>query len=175
MRSYFMQTDRIGFSNWTSEDLPLANLLWGEPDVTRYICAKGKLTKQEIADRLLLEIKNQETKGVQYWPIFEKSTGELIGCCGARPFDKEKNSLEIGVHLRQEFWRRGIGSEALKAVIQYCFQERKVEKLFAGHHPKNDGSRKLLTSLSFVYIGDNFYAPTGLYHPSYELARINNM
>lgn len=172
MRLYFMQTERIGFSNWTKEDLPLANILWGEPDVTRYICAKGEFTKEEIANRLLLEIKNQETEGVQYWPIFEKSTRKLIGCCGARPFNKEPNCLEIGVHLRKQFWRRGFGSEAVKAVIQYCFNERKVDKLFAGHHPQNEGSSKLLTSLSFVYIGDNFYEPTGLYHPSYEMNRI---
>lgn len=45
----------------------------------------------------------------------------------------------------------------------------KVEKLFAGRNPQNTASKKKLNKLGFHYIGDEFYEPTGLYHPSYEL------
>lgn len=61
------------------------------------------------------------------------------------------------------------GSEAIAAVIKYAFTILGAEKLFAGHNPKNTASRQLLNRLGFAYIGDEFYAPTGLYHPSYEL------
>ena len=37
-RFSFMETQRIIFSYWNSDDLPLARLLWGDPQVTRYIC-----------------------------------------------------------------------------------------------------------------------------------------
>ena len=30
-------------------------------------------------------------------------------------------------------------------------------------------AQKILSKLGFHYIGDEFYEPTGLYHPSYEL------
>ena len=30
-KAYFLKTDRIGFSKWCDEDLPLAKLLWGDP------------------------------------------------------------------------------------------------------------------------------------------------
>ena len=55
-RDYFLQTERIGFSKWTDADLPLAHQLWGDPDVTRLICASGRFTPQEIADRLVREL-----------------------------------------------------------------------------------------------------------------------
>lgn len=54
-------------------------------------------------------------------------------------------------------------------MIEYAFTELNAVKLYAGHHPHNIGSRKLLVRLGFQYIGDNFYEPTGLYHPSYEM------
>lgn len=54
------------------------------------------------------------------------------------------------------------------AVMEYNFTFLRAQKLFAGHHPDNRRSRKLLDKLGFVYVGDEFYAPTGLYHPSYE-------
>lgn len=166
-RSCFMRTERIGFSRWTQEDLALARTLWGNEAVTRYICASGRFTEQDIRDRLQTEIANGTVHGVQYWPLFTLDTGELIGCCGLRPH--APGQYELGFHLRPQFWRQGYAAEAARAVIRYAFTELKAEKLVAGHNPRNEASRVLLPRLGFRSIGDRFYAPTGLYHPSYEL------
>ena len=42
MRKWFMETERIGFSKWKNTDIILATRLWGDPQVTRFICAAGK-------------------------------------------------------------------------------------------------------------------------------------
>ncbi|KPU44329.1 ribosomal-protein-S5-alanine N-acetyltransferase [Oxobacter pfennigii] len=164
-----METERIRFSKWTDDDFSLAVQLWGKEDVTRYICASGKFTEQDIQKRLNFEISNQKQFNVQYWPIFGTPVDELIGCCGLRPFKSEENSYEIGFHLRKKFWGQGYAFEAAASVIKYGFTIIKADKLFAGHHPQNMSSKKLLLRLGFKYIGDNFYEPTGLYHPSYEM------
>jgi len=164
-----MKTERIGFSNWSDCDFTLAHQLWGEKDVTKFICATGEFTENDIRNRLNIEICNGKDFHVQYWPIFEITTGELIGCCGVRPFKSKQHSYEIGFHLRKRYWGQGYAHEAAKAVIHYCFSKLNADKLFAGHHPHNVGSKKLLVRLGFQYIGDNFYEPTGLYHPSYEM------
>lgn len=166
-REFFMQTERIGFSKWQVDDLAFAEMLWGNQQVTQYICASGKLSMQDIKNRLNQEIAHGKSKSMEYWPIFEIITNKFIGCCGLRPY-KEKE-YEIGVHLLPEFWGRGYASESVVAVIKYAFTMLDAEKLFAGHNPKNTASRQLLNRLGFAYIGDQFYAPTGLYHPSYEL------
>lgn len=108
---------------------------------------------------------------MQYRPIFELPAEELIGCCGICPFDSETYSYEIGSHLRKKYWGMRSAFEAAKAVIDYSFDRLKADKLYAGHHPQNEASKKLLTKLGFQYIGKNYYEPTGLYHPSYELIR----
>lgn len=169
MREFFIKTNRIGFSKWNDSDLNLATQLWGDKEVTRFICATGIFTKQDILDRLETEIQNDKLFYIQYWPIFELSTEELIGCCGIRPFDSEARSYEIGFHLRKKYWGMGYASEAAKAVIDYSFDALKADKLYAGHHPQNEASKRLLTKLGFQYIGKNYYKPTGLYHPSYKL------
>ena len=166
-RDFFIKTSRIGFSIWKQEDIKLAELLWGDPDVTRFICASGHFSAKDIAARLEKEIDNNVKHQVQYWPIFELDSNELIGCCGLRPYDERK--YEIGFHLRPKFWGQGYAMEAAKAVIDYAFSVMKVEGLFAGHNPNNKASAKVLLKLGFWYIGDEFYEPTGLFHPSYEM------
>lgn len=180
-REIFLKTERLGFSKWHSDDIALAKSLWGNPEVTKYICASGVFTPAEISDRLQLEIRNEECYHVQYWPIFlldecgadenDKSNGDakLVGCCGLRPH--ESDAYEIGFHLRPEYWRHGYATEAAQAVISYAFTTLGTKKLFAGHNPNNTASKNLLNKLGFSYIGDEFYEPTGLYHPSYELLK----
>ena len=167
MRNYFLTTDRIGFSKWSQADYSLAELLWGNPEVTRYICAGGVFDKDAIMDRLQREISNDAAYQVQYWPIFELGQNELIGCCGLRPYDAR--TYEIGFHLRPEFWGQGYAVEAANAVIVYAFACLKTERLFAGHNPNNTASQRVLEKLGFRYTGDEYYEPTGLFHPSYEL------
>jgi len=168
VRNYFLETERIGFSRWTQNDYDLALLLLGDGLVTKYISKTGKFTEQEIMNRLHLEIENGEKFNVQYWPIFEKTTEEFIGCCGLRPYEIEERIYEIGFHLRHKYWGKGFASEAARATIQYSFDELNVTSLFAGHNPNNIDSKKILGKLGFQYCGDEFYEPTGLYHPSYK-------
>ena len=166
-RKFFLNTDRIGFSKWAQDDIELARLLWGNPEVTKYICASGVFSDDDIIRRLNTEIQNESVYQVQYWPIFELTTNALIGCCGLRP--RKAKEYEIGIHLCPEYWGRGYAEESANAVIEYAFCVLNAKKLFAGHNPDNSKSRKLLAKLGFTYIGDEYYEPTGLYHPSYEL------
>ncbi|MEY8338788.1 GNAT family N-acetyltransferase [Lachnospiraceae bacterium 62-35] len=166
-RTFFLTTHRIGFSKWSQNDIKLAELLWGNPQVTKFICADGRFSMEEIAKKLEKEVLNDLEYHIQYWPIWKLGADVLIGCCGLRPHDESR--YEIGVHLRPEFWRQGYAREAAMAVIDYAFTVLRADGLFAGHNPSNTASQKLLNKLGFTYIGDEFYAPTGLYHPSYEL------
>jgi len=70
--------------------------LWGDPRVTRYIDARGKLPVEAVQDRLALEIASLQENGVQYWPFFRQSTGEHVGCCGLRPYDLSANKYAKG-------------------------------------------------------------------------------
>ncbi|MBR6802065.1 MAG: GNAT family N-acetyltransferase [Eubacteriaceae bacterium] len=167
MRKYFLHTHRLSFGTWNHDDIPLARSLWGDKDVTKYISATGTFSEENILSRLSTEIKNYETYNIQYFPIFETATGDFIGCCGLRPYVDDDTTLEIGFHLKKEFWGKGFATEAATAMIKYAFETLNKEKLFAGHNPKNEASRKTLKKLGFIYTHDEFYAPTGLMHPSY--------
>jgi len=89
--------------------------------------------------------------------------------CGLRP--RSEGTYELGFHLRPKFWRQGYAVEAARAVIDYAFSLLNADSLFAGHNPKNTASARVLGNLGFEYIGGEFYEPTGLYHPSYELKK----
>ena len=91
-------------------------------------------------NRLNREIDNNKEFSVQYCPIFELTSNELVGCCGLRPY--AKNEYEIGFHLCPKFWGKGYATEAANAVINYAFEVIGAKSLFAGHNPNNTVSKK---------------------------------
>lgn len=169
--SYFLKTARLGFRLWREDDFELALGLWGDPKVTRLVDARGQLSPDQVWERLQQEISNQTQFGVQYWSLFLLQSDEHVGCCGLRPYDLKTNIYEVGFHIRSNYWRQGYAFEAAQATIRYAFDRLKVSAIFAGHNPKNEGSRFLLEKLGFHYTHDEFYPPTGLHHPSYLLTR----
>jgi len=67
---YFLNTDRLGFRRWRENDLNLALALWGDYEVTKLIDARGKLSEDQVRERLAKEIATDKEYGVQRWPIF---------------------------------------------------------------------------------------------------------
>lgn len=173
MKNYILNTERLGFSLWGEEDIPDALELWGNPKVTKFIAPDGKMSKEQIEQRLKKEIKTYNSDNVQYWPVYSLETSQNIGCCGLRPYDLENNIFEMGVHLKEKYWGKGFAKEACSAVIEYAFKTLKVNAIFAGHNPRNIASAQLLKKLGFTYTHDEFYPPTGLQHPSYLMTSKN--
>jgi [ribosomal protein S5]-alanine N-acetyltransferase len=166
---YFLRTARLGLRCWSADDVPLALSLWGNLQVTRFI--GGPFSDEQIRHRLEKEIASMSTHNVQYWPMFLLADGDFIGCGGLRPYQPEEKIYELGIHLRPQFWGRGLAEEAGRALIHFALQSLGASALFAGHNPANAASRKLLGKLGFHYTHEELYPPTGQMHPSYLLAR----
>lgn len=164
---FLLKTDRVEFAVWSENDLNEANSLWGNLEVTKLI--GGPFSNEMILERLNNEVNNFKNFGIQYWKIYLGDTMEFVGCCGLRPYKMEDHVVEFGCHLLPSFWGIGIAYNASLAVIKYGFSHVHATKIFAGHNPNNDASRALLRKLGFSFSHHEFYAPTGLQHPSYFL------
>ncbi len=115
----------------------------GRRSVTRFITTSSRFTEAQISARLETETQNQARFGVSYWPVFLLESQEFVGCCGLRPYQPDEKVYELGFHLRNPYWGKGLATEAAEAVIQYAFNTLNASALFAGHHPDNLASAKV--------------------------------
>jgi ribosomal-protein-alanine N-acetyltransferase len=166
---YFLRSERLGFRCWSLEDYPLARLLWGDIEVTRFF--GGPFSDEEVRARLEREIARMKTRNFQYWPIFMLRDNQFAGCCGLRPYGRDETIPELGFHLRPKFWGKGLAVEAAGAVIQFAFDSIGAKGLAAGHHPENRNSKKVMAKLGFHYTQDEFFAGLGMSIPYYLLRR----
>jgi RimJ/RimL family protein N-acetyltransferase len=155
-------TERLRFGTWSMDDVERAVSLWGDPDVMRFI--GGPYTREKAIARVEGEIANLEMYRVQYWPVFQDD--QFAGVCGLRP---RQDIFTLGFHLLPSHWGRGLAVEASRAVIDYARDVIHTPQLYAGHHPENDRSRRVLESLGFEFWREELYPPTGVMHRGYLL------
>lgn len=55
------------------------------------------------------------------WAIARKPDNYVIGSCGFS-WDREANAAEVGYELASQFWRQGMMSEVLSAILNYGFE-----------------------------------------------------
>ena len=87
--------------------------------------------------------------------IVLKETGKMIGVI-ALEHDKRRPDIaskEIGYSLAEEYWGRGIMTEAAKAVIDYAFTDKELEVIAICTSRVNERSARVIEKCGFTYEG----------------------
>jgi len=95
--------------------------------------------------------------------------GQVVGNAGVW------RKAEVGFLLKSDYWRQGIISEAMRAIIPYLFEITDHQQLTADADPVNTGSVELLKSLGFkeTHRATNTFCINGVWSDSvyFALAR----
>jgi len=84
--------------------------------------------------------------------ITDKNSGTLYGAIGITNHKPHKNG-EIGYWIGEEYWGRGYGTEAARAVIEFVFKEKNYHRVYARHFKSNPASGKIMKKCGMVYEG----------------------
>ena len=80
----------------------------------------------------------------QTFGIIEEN-GDLCGVIGlVKQSDVYQLTAEIGYWLGEEFWGKGIMTEAVRLITQYGFEKLRIERIYTGVFSFNIGSIKVL-------------------------------
>ncbi len=87
------------------------------------------------------------------WAITLIGHDQLIGTCGFHNLSTENNRAEIGYELHPDFWRKGLMSEAVGAMLKHGFNSLNLNRIEAFIDPINHASHQLLLRCGFTSEG----------------------
>lgn len=67
------------------------------------------------------------------------------------PEYKEKTGQELGFVIAKDYWGQGLMPEAVNAVIEYCFNELKLDFLACSHFVDNNQSKRVQEKCGFTH------------------------
>ena len=144
-----METKRLIIRRWTLADAEALYKYASDPDVGP---AAGwpPHTSVDESRKIIEEVfSNQYT-----WAMELKETGEAIGCIGFYPHGLSnieicENDCEIGYWLGKPYWNRGLMTEALREMIDYCFNAKGYETLWSDFFVDNPASGRVMEKCGF--------------------------
>lgn len=96
--------------------------------------------------------KEKEKEGYFFY-IRNLESGKLIGYLGIKSIDSKISKCELFYLIDKEFEGKGIISAAVSKIIEFCFKELEMNKIFICTSKINFGSQKIALKHNFTKEG----------------------
>lgn len=154
-----LQTERLILRPWRESDAGALYKYASDPEVGPRAGWPPHGSEQES-----LQIIRTVFSGEGMWAIELKETGEAIGCVGYLPsaasnLQIDADQAEVGYWVARPYWGKGICTEALREVIDYCFQQKGFTALWGDYFPDNPASGRVMAGCGFVDTGRETLCP----------------
>jgi ribosomal-protein-alanine N-acetyltransferase len=152
-----LTTDRLLLREFSPDDVPAVFEMLRRPDINEWLETDPLQSIQEAETRVRNRLSLFENDWGFRWAItLQENQARVIGSCGYFGVRRGMPTVELGFELHPDYWRKGLMTEALQAVIKFSFGPQdllavhRIEALVA---PGNIGSIRLLEKLGFVKEG----------------------
>lgn len=162
-----LRTDRLLLREFQTSDFEAYATHMADAEANQF--TNGAVDRR-MAWRLITSSVGQwMLTGSGWWAMELTATGETVGTVGAffreTQFASPKEHIELGWSIYRTHWRRGLASEAARAVLAYAFETHDVPRAIAYVAPENVASIGVTRAIGMQYDGvAEFYGePTTRY------------
>ena len=148
-----IETERLLLRKFTIEDAPAMYQNWAsDPEVTKYLTWQPHRSIEDTRAILSEWVKEYDKADYYQWAIELKGVGPIgsIAVVGIRDNTLE---AELGYCIGRAYWGKGIMPEAVKAVIDFLFDEIHFRRITAKHDIENPNSGRVMAKAGMTCDG----------------------
>ena len=127
--------------------------LFGDGDVSRYMLFDPHQSIMESLESVQRKLARYEEGNFYCWGVELKEEAGLMGLVELLRFDEQAGTCSFVYMLGCNYWNQGYGTEMLKAVFRFAFEELEVDRILADHMTKNIASGKVMAKAGMKHIG----------------------
>lgn len=129
-KAIVLETERLYLREFTQNDFhDLAEILQNPHVMYAY---EHNFSDDDVQSWLDRQLERYRSYGFGLWAMILKSTNQMIGQAGLTiQLYKNTEVLEIGYHLKEQFWHMGYAQEAAAGCKKYAFEYLNEDKVYA--------------------------------------------
>ncbi|PLT28476.1 GNAT family N-acetyltransferase [Peribacillus deserti] len=148
-----LETERFILRKIIPSDAPELFHYFSKDEVTKYYDLDTLTSMNQAAELIIgLQESFEKNEGIR-WGVALKETDKIIGSAGYHSWEKSHFKAELGFEVTPEYWRKGVMTEILPAVISYAFHQMGLNRIEARYHPGNIASKGTLRKQGFTIEG----------------------
>jgi len=146
-----IETERLILRAWSLDDVDDLYDYAKNPNVGPHGGWKPHVDKQESIEILQTLFMDKYDS----WAVVLKEINKVIGSIGFEHDEKRPNvkCKELGYAIAEEYWGKGIMTEAAVAAIKYAFEVMELDYISIYRNPHNQRSGRVIEKCGFVYEG----------------------
>ena len=154
-----LETKRLVLRPWRESDAETLFKYASDPEVGPRAGWQPHKSVEES-----LDIIRNVFCGEGMWAVELKETSEVIGCVGYLPASASnleigEDQCEVGYWIAKTYWDKGICTEAMRAVVDYCFNVKGFSVLWGDYFPENPASGRVMEKCGFTDTGRQVLCP----------------
>jgi [ribosomal protein S5]-alanine N-acetyltransferase len=145
-----LRTPHLNLRQLTTADRDDLYELFVQPEVTE-LSPLDMISTMREAEQLMTRWRDQFFRGTSmHWAITLNHTDErLIGICGFEELDCEGRVGRVHYYLHPMYWRHGLMTQALEAVVRYGFNTLGLNRIDNWVSLENFAASGLMETLGF--------------------------
>ncbi|MDX9827421.1 MAG: GNAT family protein [Spirochaetia bacterium] len=150
MDDTIIKTQRLVLRYQRKSDIKFLVDFWMDEEHTKF--TGGPRDKMFLIDEFREVAENP--RGLEYdlWPLELKNSHELVGQAGFIPKTiKDNEYVELNYYIDKSKWGKGFAKEIAKALIEYGFTVKKLDKIIAIIDPENEASKAVAKASGMKY------------------------
>ena len=153
-RPVLFETERLIHRISSKDEFDTLYAIMADPGVRRWMGNGEPVPSMKIGRRLRSDVDQFAKHGAAHGMVIFKENMEVMGYGGVGRYDPEElDSLELGYQFKEQYWGMGIGSEFVKAVVDYGFEKQHAALIHACAMPENKASIRVMEKAGMVFEG----------------------
>jgi len=152
MKSPTIKTPNYTLRPFKTEDASLWQVWDVDPEIQAHM-PEPKNIAQDIQEQYnYIEECEQDPEG--YYFSIETDSGVTIGTISLFEINFYHKTAQIGIVIGDKsYWGKGVGTEVVKALVEYASQNLNIQHISAEIESGNSGMQKVLENAGFVSDG----------------------
>lgn len=142
LRQFRIEDAKDMFDNWA-----------GREEVTRYMAWPPHQNVRMTRERIEQWCAQYGNPAVYHWAIIFKDNGQAVGSVSVQALRERQLSCEIGYCLGNDYWNRGLMTEALRAALHFLFEKIGFRRVQGLHRENNPASGRVMEKAGMTYEG----------------------
>lgn len=146
-----LTTERLKLRAVTLDDAEAMFTYGSNENVTKYVLWNTHETLEDSKEFIEMALETYKMHPFYHWGI--EYEGKFIGTIDYVMIHQHNKVGEIGYVLAEEYWNKGIVTEAAKKVIDFGFKELQLVRVQARCVVENTGSSRVMEKCGMIYEG----------------------
>ncbi|MBL8198866.1 MAG: GNAT family N-acetyltransferase [Chromatiales bacterium] len=134
-----LQTTRLLVREFSLADAPALQLICGNRRTMRHVGDGTTLDLARCTEWIRVSLRDYAGKGYGAWAVFVQGVEPMAGYAGIVSAARRADP-EIIYALQPQWWRQGLASELIPALLHHGFSRRQLPRLVATIAPANIAS-----------------------------------